>query len=291
MGGMVITPSHPRSSSQQLASHARCQGSLSRCRSKQNLKRSYNRNQQYSITAITDGSGAIVERYAYSAYGIPTITDASGTTRTTTAIGNRYTYTGREFDETLALYHYRARMYDPVGGRFVSRDPIGYEDGENLHQFVRSQPSRRIDHEGTDSYWVGGSSPGDHSKICVDKPCGGYYCCEVGGPDDGGSSSGGSSGTGTGGNSGNASCSSGNGNGGVIDFCTEIGACLGVWVKPKKINCQTVSSLTFAGNVTATYPQTPQQDQDMYEDLFNDHGTTWWWNGVFSSCHVYVKTR
>jgi RHS repeat-associated protein len=88
-------------------------------------KHYFHRNQQYSTSAITDGSAAVVERYAYSAYGAPTITDASGTTRTTTAIGNRYTYTGREWDETLALYHYRARMYDSVGGRFVSRDPIG----------------------------------------------------------------------------------------------------------------------------------------------------------------------
>jgi hypothetical protein len=33
----------------------------------------FHRNQQYSITALTDGSGAIVERYAYTAYGTPTI--------------------------------------------------------------------------------------------------------------------------------------------------------------------------------------------------------------------------
>ncbi len=63
------------------------------------VKHYFHRNGQYSITALTDGGGGIVERYAYTAYGTPTITDASGTTRTTTAIGNRYTYTGREYDE------------------------------------------------------------------------------------------------------------------------------------------------------------------------------------------------
>jgi len=30
--------------------------------------RYYNRNQQYSITAVSDGGGSVVERYAYSAY-------------------------------------------------------------------------------------------------------------------------------------------------------------------------------------------------------------------------------
>ncbi|QDV25883.1 RHS repeat-associated core domain-containing protein [Aureliella helgolandensis] len=196
-----------------------------------------------------------------------------GHPRSSSSHSNRYTYTDREWDDTPKLYYCRAGLYDANLVRFCSRDPIGYADGENLYEFERSQPSKRIDPEGTGSYWLGGSSPGDHSKICVDKPCGGYYCCEVAGPANQGS------------------CSSGDGSGGGVDLCTEIAACLGVWVKPKKIKCQTVSSLMFAGNVTETYPQTPEQDNDMYEDLFYDHGSTWWWNGLFSSCHVYVGTR
>ncbi|TWU16567.1 RHS repeat domain-containing protein [Allorhodopirellula heiligendammensis] len=91
------------------------------------------RGQQYSVIALTNGGGAITERYAYDAYGTPTITDASGTARTVSVDNNRYTYTGREFDEALTLYHYRARMYDSVAGRFCSRDPIGYEDGFALY--------------------------------------------------------------------------------------------------------------------------------------------------------------
>ena len=87
----------------------------------------YHRNQQYSIVACTDSTGAATERYAYTAYGLPTITDASGTVRTSSAIGNRYTYTGREWDGTLGLYHYRARMYEATVGRFCSRDPIGFD--------------------------------------------------------------------------------------------------------------------------------------------------------------------
>ncbi|WP_182871415.1 RHS repeat domain-containing protein, partial [Rhodopirellula sp. JC639] len=94
----------------------------------------YVRTQQYSINALTDSSGAIKERYAYDAYGNLSIFDASGTARTSTAEGNRYTYTGREYDDVLDLYHYRARMYDPIAGRFCSRDPIGYEDGKSLYR-------------------------------------------------------------------------------------------------------------------------------------------------------------
>jgi RHS repeat-associated protein len=90
---------------------------------RQNLKRSSHRNQQYSITALTDGSGSVIERYAYSACGQVTFANASGTVQATSASNNRYTYTGREWDQDLSLYHYRARMYDAVAGRFVSRDP------------------------------------------------------------------------------------------------------------------------------------------------------------------------
>ncbi len=54
----------------------------------------FHRNQQYSIVALTDGSGAIVERYAYSAYVVPTIADASGSVLSASAYGNRYMVVG-----------------------------------------------------------------------------------------------------------------------------------------------------------------------------------------------------
>jgi len=91
----------------------------------------FNRNQQYSITAVSNGGGSVVERYAYSQV---TIFDDSGSQISDSAISNRYTFTGREWDDGLSLYHYRARMYDAVGGRFVSRDLIGFADGYSLHR-------------------------------------------------------------------------------------------------------------------------------------------------------------
>jgi RHS repeat-associated protein len=84
-------------------------------------------NQQYSVTAITTAAAAIAERYAYTAYGLPTILNASATIIATSAISNRYTYTGREWDATLGLHHFRARWMSPIAGRFLGRDPIGYQ--------------------------------------------------------------------------------------------------------------------------------------------------------------------
>jgi len=94
-------------------------------------------NQQYSITAITTSAGAIAERYAYSAYGEPTICDSSGSTLSSSAINNRYSYTGREWDATVGLHHFRARWMSPKSGRFLGRDPIGYEGSDwGLYEYV-----------------------------------------------------------------------------------------------------------------------------------------------------------
>ena len=100
---------------------------------------------------MTNGGGSVVERYAYSAYGTPTITDGAGAVQTVSSEGNRYLYTGREWDEGLSLYHYRARMYDSEGGRFCSRDPIGFEGSKwLLHEFLDGNPTNRLDPDGKD---------------------------------------------------------------------------------------------------------------------------------------------
>ncbi|MDV6034165.1 MAG: RHS repeat-associated core domain-containing protein [Phycisphaera sp. RhM] len=115
--------------------------------------RYYHRTQQYSINALTDSSGTIKERYAYDAYGGLSVFDGSGTARTTTAEGNRHTYTGREYDDILDLYHYRARMYDSLSGRFLGRDPIGYAyGGYSLFEFLSGNPAQRGDPYGLD--WI-----------------------------------------------------------------------------------------------------------------------------------------
>ena len=116
---------------------------------KPNRKRCYQSNGQYSITALTDSAATISERYAYSAYGELTVLDGSGTLLSGSAYNNRYTYTGREWDGELGLYHYRARMYDPVAGRFCSRDPIHYTDRFfNLFQYVGASPVKLLDPDG-----------------------------------------------------------------------------------------------------------------------------------------------
>jgi RHS repeat-associated protein len=100
----------------------------------------YHANRQFCVTAMTNSAGAVVERYAYSPYGVTTILAPDGVTvRATSSEGNPFLYTGRRLDpefassSTQAIYYYRARYYDPEQGRFIGRDPLEYVDGMSLY--------------------------------------------------------------------------------------------------------------------------------------------------------------
>ncbi len=111
----------------------------------------YHQNSLYSVAALTDATGAVVERYAYSAYGKPIFLDANANLLDpqTSSIGTPYLFTGRRLDEETGLYYYRARMYDAELGRFVGRDPIGYEAGDwSLYRYVFGSPLNHRDPSG-----------------------------------------------------------------------------------------------------------------------------------------------
>lgn len=69
-----------------------------------------------SIVALTDSSGKIQQTYEYDSFG--NLKDQKN------KVKQPYTYTGREWDKEAGLYYLRARYYDPMGGRFISFDPI-----------------------------------------------------------------------------------------------------------------------------------------------------------------------
>jgi RHS repeat-associated protein len=94
----------------------------------------YHRNQQYSITGLTDAAGNLVERYSYTAHGELGIFDPAGTILASSAYSNRYSYTGREWDDATRIYYFRARWLDPASGAFIGRDPLGQFGGMNHYR-------------------------------------------------------------------------------------------------------------------------------------------------------------
>jgi len=91
----------------------------------------------WNVVAITNTSGTVQERYTYSAFGKLNILDAAFTTRAASACNVTRTFTGQVLDNETGLMLYRNRVYHPTLGRFLQRDPIGYEaEDENLYRYV-----------------------------------------------------------------------------------------------------------------------------------------------------------
>jgi RHS repeat-associated protein len=71
-----------------------------------------------SVRDITDATGAVQDHLNYDGFG-------NVLNETNPAFGDRYRYTGREFDVETGLQYNRARYYDPTTGRWSTQDPEG----------------------------------------------------------------------------------------------------------------------------------------------------------------------
>ena len=105
----------------------------------------YHQDDLFSVLAITDDTGAVIERYTYSDYGEFRITDALDAEVTASAIDNIHTYTGRLIDTDTGLYAYRHRWMAAPLGRFVQRDPLGFIDSMNLQVLCLSNAIKYVD--------------------------------------------------------------------------------------------------------------------------------------------------
>ena len=108
----------------------------------------YIRNHNNSVVALIDENGEVAERYEYSAYGEITVLDSNGNELDESALGNRYTFQGREIDWSTGFYNFRARWYEPETGRWLSKDPIGINGGLNQYVFCGNNPVMFVDPEG-----------------------------------------------------------------------------------------------------------------------------------------------
>lgn len=83
-----------------------------------------------NVRQLTNAAGATTDTYEYDAFGNEL--NSTGTTP------NEFLYRGEQYDPDLGLYYLRARYYNPITGRFMSRDPENGEtdDPKTLHKYL-----------------------------------------------------------------------------------------------------------------------------------------------------------
>ncbi|MGF1580034.1 MAG: RHS repeat-associated core domain-containing protein [Gemmataceae bacterium] len=102
----------------------------------------YLTDQQRSVRHVTDNSGVVQNTIVYDAFG-------NITSESNASFGDRYKWTGREYDTETGLQYNRARYYDPAIGRWIHRDPIGFDAGDsNLYRYVNNAPVMNTDPSG-----------------------------------------------------------------------------------------------------------------------------------------------
>lgn len=98
-----------------------------------------------------DDDDLMVERYSYRDYGDPYVL-IDGALFLTSPAGNSYLFAGGRWLPEARLYDFRTRHFDPVAGRFISRDRIGmWGDEENLgngYTYVGNMPDTHTDPTG-----------------------------------------------------------------------------------------------------------------------------------------------
>ena len=103
----------------------------------------YHYDQLGNTVAVTDESNVVAEKYAYDEFGAVLASEST--------VANPFRYVGKYgvMDEGNGLLHMRARYYDTDSGRFLSRDPLGFEGGDlNLYGYVGGNPLGGVDPEG-----------------------------------------------------------------------------------------------------------------------------------------------
>src|SRR5262249_6575584 len=97
---------------------------------------------------LTDSNGNVVDTYIYAAYGL-------GLSQTGSDV-NPFLFGGQSgyyTDGPTGIMLCGARWYDPYIGRWLSRDPIEYEGGDNLYAYCENNPVNGIDPSGLYTGW------------------------------------------------------------------------------------------------------------------------------------------
>ena len=105
-----------------------------------------------TVHGLAGESGDVIESYRFDAWGrVLGVYDGNGALIDGSAVGNNYLWQGRWHCWDTGLYYFRARWYDPITGRWLSKDPIGIAGGLNQYEFCGNNPVNFRDPLGLDT--------------------------------------------------------------------------------------------------------------------------------------------
>jgi len=109
-------------------------------------ERLYSLKDELDPVALSDTSGNVVERYAYSAFGKASFFDASYTARTSSSYEWNFLFHGEFADTETGWMNYGFRYYSVDLGRWLNEDPL--DQDVFLYLFVTNDPANSLDYLG-----------------------------------------------------------------------------------------------------------------------------------------------
>lgn len=141
-----VAPIEERNSSNALLNRTIFNGFLSPVMNEKNgNKFYYHPNEMGSVEAISNNNGRLMESYRYDVYGQLSRYDSLNNPLASSLTGNRFGFTGQEFDSATNSYRFFYRNYSPETGVFNQRDLIEYGDGMGMYQYVGNNPANGVD--------------------------------------------------------------------------------------------------------------------------------------------------
>ncbi len=92
-----------------------------------------------NVSELIDGDGTIAAHYEYDPFGNVVVSTGSY------AAANPWRFSTKPVEPETGYSYYGYRFYYPETGRWLNRDPIGEEGGENLYVFVSNVPISAVD--------------------------------------------------------------------------------------------------------------------------------------------------
>jgi RHS repeat-associated protein len=131
----------------------------------------------WNVTGITNPSGIVQERYAYSAYGVPIFLESDFDPRGSSSYAWETLYAGYRWDSASKHFLARHRFYNQYLGLWIQRDPQPISRKETEYSYVLSRPLKSFDPWGTSTckigvhcwttYWLGIIPIGTHCGLTV----------------------------------------------------------------------------------------------------------------------------